>query len=338
MSQNSPTDISNSKDDLKSIDITKYPITTNAFSWSPMGIFIYILLNLLSILYPFVMIMTFQQFAMRGQLIHWRLIFLFIDIFAWWGSYILCSLLFGRVFLTILELIHKPREGLFKLEKSDRDYYFFCLRVIVKKYVFWVWNNFCFPWASNLAYKAMKIKADFKSTMFDGWSDVEFVEFGNNIMLGQGAVLLSSMIIGDHLLLKKVIVGDHVVIGGNAIVAPGTIIGRGSTLGVWATTHIGQVLEPDWIYIGRPAQKYKHAKQMYEESKKKVVRRLVDVNEREELVVNRIIKKDLVDIAVDKLDTLYNKWKAEEEIKERKDLRKQYKHEIKDIKKKYKKS
>ncbi|MGQ4875439.1 MAG: hypothetical protein ACP6IY_15340 [Promethearchaeia archaeon] len=324
-------------ENFEKIDITKYPITTNAFNWTKMGIFLYSILHIISLMVPLVMVMTFYQAAMQGQLIHWRIIFIFIDIMAWWALYLVCSLFFAKMFLIILEMIHRPKEGLFKIDNKDKDYYYFCLRVTVKKFVFWIWNNFCFPWVSNLAFKVCKLRADFKSTMFDGWSDVEFIEFGKNIMLGQGGVILSSMVIGDHLLVKKVIIGDHVVIGGNAIVAPGTIIGRGATLGVWATTHIGQVLEPDWIYIGRPARKFKPARQMYEESKKKVIRRVVDTGEREELIVNRYVKKDLVDIAIEKLDKLYEKWKAEMEIKKRKELRKKYKKEIKEIKKQYKK-
>ena len=162
------------------------------------------------------------------------------------------------------------------------------------------------------------MKADFKSTMFDGWSDLEFIEFGNNIMLGQGAVVLSSMIVGDHLLIKKVIIGDHVVIGGNAIVAPGSIIGHGATLGVWATTHVGQVLEPDWIYIGRPARKYKSASANFEDSKKQPVRRLVDERKRVPHEVNYIIKKGQIEIIIDKLDDIYQKWVQKKEQKKRK--------------------
>jgi acetyltransferase-like isoleucine patch superfamily enzyme len=128
------------------------------------------------------------------------------------------------------------------------------------------------------------ISADFKSTMFDGWSDVEFIEYGNNIMIGQGAQVFSSIIIRieqqDYLLIKKVIVGDHVVLGGNSIVAPGTIIGKGTTLGVWTITHINQVLEPDFIYFGSPARKYQPAQKAIEESKKKAMRRIVDMGER----------------------------------------------------------
>ena len=128
------------------------------------------------------------------------------------------------------------------------------------------------------------IKADFKSTMFDGWSDVEFIEYGNNIMIGQGAQIFSSIIIridnDDYLLIKKVIIGDHVVLGGNSIVSPGTIIGKGSTLGVYAVTQINQILDPNWIYIGYPARKYQPAQKVIEESKKQAMRRLVDTGER----------------------------------------------------------
>ncbi|MHA1294469.1 MAG: acyltransferase [Promethearchaeota archaeon] len=280
----------NSKN-LDTIDITKYPITTNAFTWTPMGVLLFIALNILSLLLPAVMIITFYVHAMNSQLIHWRILIIFIDIMAWWGLFLLCTLLFSKLFLIILDLIHKPKEGLFKIDKKDRDYYFFTLRVIIKKYVFWVWNNFCFPWASNLAFKICGMKADFKSTLFDGWSDVEFIEFGRNIMLGQGAVVLSSIIIGDRLLVKKVIIGDHVVIGGNAVIAPGTIIGRNSTIGVWCVTHINQVLEPDWIYIGKPARKYKPIREMVEESKKQAIRRIVDTNERIPYDVKQFVRR-----------------------------------------------
>lgn len=310
--QNKPTE---------TMDITKYPITTNAFEVPPFATFLIVILHILSLIMPTVFVLTFYSFAMQNQIIHWRLFFIFIDIMAWWGLYIITSLFLGKLALIILEMIHKPKEGLFKIDYNDKDYYFFCLRVSVKKFIFWIWNNFCFPWVSNLAFKVCNMKADFKSTMFDGWCDVEFIEFGKNIMLGQGAVILSSMIIGDHLLIKKVIIGDHVVIGGNAIVAPGSIIGKGATLGVWATTYIGQHLEPEWIYVGRPARKYKHALINLEESKKQPVRRIVDTGQKEPHSINRIVKKDIVDLAVDKLDEMYQKWITTKKKKLRKKLK-----------------
>ena len=323
-----------------SLDITKYPITTNVFTWSPASIIIYLFLHIFSFLIPSLMILTFYSGALDFDLISnwWRILLIFLDIMAWWWIYLLSGLLLGKLLLIILELIHKPREGLFKVDKNNKDYYYYCLRYTIKKFIFWTWNNFCFPWVSNLAFKICNMRADFKSTMFDGWSDLEFIEYGNNIMIGQGAVVLSSMIIGDHFLIKKVIIGDHVVLGGNSIVSPGTVIGSGTTLGVWASTHIGQTLEPDWIYIGRPARKFKQTKVIYEESKKEsetgTFRRLVDTNEKAPHTVKRYVKKDMVGIAIDNLEKLYDKWKESLEVKNKKELKKKYKNRKKEIKKK----
>ncbi|TFG09030.1 MAG: hypothetical protein EU539_00530 [Promethearchaeota archaeon] len=337
--------IENNKENQESsetFNISKYPITTNAFSWSKASIILYLSLHVLSLLIPSVLILTFYKSALNEDIIDnwWRILLIFIDIMAWWGLYLLTSLLFSKLFLIILELIHRPKEGLFKLDNKNTDYYFYCLRISVKKFIFWIWNNFCFPWASNLAFKLCNMRADFKSTMFDGWSDLEFIEYGNNIMLGQGAVVLSSMIIGDHLLIRKVVIGDHVVIGANAVVSPGTIIGSGATLGVWASTHIGQILEHDWIYIGRPARKYKQSKTVYEESKKEseigTIRRVVDTGEKVPHKVKRYVKKDVVGIAIENLELLYQKWLESEEAKNEKEARKRMKKKFKEDKRRAK--
>ena len=279
-----------------SIDLANLPITTNVFTWNSVAIFLYLFLHIFSFLMPSVMILTFFNFAMDSNFFHWRILLIGIDIFAWWGSYLLISLLLGKLVLIILKIIHTPREGIFRLIKQNKDYQFYCLRITVKKFIFWIWNNFCFPWVSNLAFKMCDMRADFKSTMFDGWSDVEFIEFGNNIMIGQGAQVFSSIIIRidneDFLLVKKVIIGDHVVLGGNCIVSPGSVIGRGTTLGVWTVTHINQELQPDWIYIGNPARKYKPAQILIEESKKEPIRRIVDTSERIPFDINKFLNKE----------------------------------------------
>ncbi|MFX1372448.1 MAG: acyltransferase [Promethearchaeota archaeon] len=235
--------------------------------------------------------MSFFNNAMDSNFFHWRIFLIFIDVLAWWGSYLLISLLLGKLFLILLKLVHEPCEGIFRINRKNRDYAFFCLRNTIKKYIFWIWNNFCFPWVSNVAFKMCDVKADLKSTMFDGWSDVEFIEYGNNIMIGQGAQILSSIVLRidkeDYLLIKKVIIGDHVVLGANSIVSPGSIIGKGATLGVWTVTHINQILDPDWIYIGYPARKYQSTQKVIEESKKIPMRRLVDKGERIPFDINQ---------------------------------------------------
>jgi len=292
---NSGISVTKSKENL--IDIKKIPITTNGFKWTFTSSLLYLSLHLLSIVMPSVMILTFFSFAMDSNLFHWRIVLFFIDILAWWGSYILISLLLGKLSLIVLKLIHKPKEGLFKIDRKDKDYFCFCLRVTVKKFIFLIWNNFCFPWVNNFAFKMCDIKADFKSTMFDGWSDVEFIDYGNNIMIGQGAQIFSSTIVRieniDYLLIKKVIIGDHVVLGANSIVSPGTMIGKGATLGVWTVTHINQILESNWIYIGNPAQKYQPTQIAIEDSKKQPMRRLVDTGERIKFDINQFSNQKL---------------------------------------------
>ncbi|KKN01369.1 hypothetical protein LCGC14_1128460 [marine sediment metagenome] len=282
---------------ITNLDITKIPITTNGFKWSLSSTIIFLLLHVFSLIMPTVMIISFYRFAMDSNLFHWRIFLIFIDILAWWGSYIFISLVLGKLLLIILNLIHNPKEGLFKINDKNNDYLFFCLRITIKKYVFWIWNNFCFPWVNNLAFKICGIKADFKSTMFDGWSDVEFIDFGDNIMIGQGAQIFSSMIVRinnvDYLLIKKVVVGDHVVLGANSIVSPGSIIGKGATLGVWTVTQINQILDSDWIYIGNPARKYKPAQKLIEESKKQAMRRIVGTGKRIPYYVNKFSNKEI---------------------------------------------
>ena len=83
------------------------------------------------------------------------------------------------------------------------------------------------------------------------------------------------------MLLKKVIIGDHCIIGGYAVVSPGTVMERGSVLGVWAMTNIGQRLEKDWTYIGQPARKFKNNTEMRKVNVQRV-RRIVDTGERVE--------------------------------------------------------
>lgn len=301
-------------ENMESIDFTKYPITTNVFRWNTRASLMYLSLNILSFMMPAVMILSYHDYVMKGEFLHWRIYLIMIDIMAYWCTYLMCSLMFCKFYLVILHLMHKPKEGLFKIDYKDKDYAYFCYRVAVKKHLFWVFNNFCFPWAANLAFKMCNMRSDYKSTMFDGWSDVEFIDYGKNIMVGQGAVVLSSMIIGDHLLIKKIIIGDHVVLGGNSIVAPGSVVGANTTLGVWATTHINQVLEPGFIYIGRPARKYQPAIKMLEDSKKQPYKRFVDTGERIPFDVEQYVRK-LTIIRLEKLQKAEELKKAREVVK-----------------------
>ncbi len=170
----------------------------------------------------------------------------------------LSCVLFSKLILIVINLIHKPKEGIFYAEKGDHDFEFWCLRIEIKKLVVWIMNNWPLPYIDILAFRWFGTEIDFSSHLHDAWCDLEFVKFGRRVMVGQGAVVMSSMVIGRYLIIKEVILDDYSIVGGMSTVAPGTIFGKESMTGAFVLTSFDQILDPGWIYIGIPARKFKH--------------------------------------------------------------------------------
>jgi len=186
------------------------------------------------------------------------------------------TVIFSKLFLVLINLIHKPKEGIFLTERGNKDYEFWRLRIELKKIVVWLTNNFPLPWIDTLAFRWFGVKIDFTSHLQDAWVDVEFIDFGRKVMIGQGAVVMSSMIVGKYLIIKKIIFDDYVVVGGQATIAPGTIIEKDTVVGALSTTKFLQYLEEKWIYFGIPAIKLKPNKLV--ESSNNIIKK-VDVDE-----------------------------------------------------------
>ena len=185
-------------------------------------------------------------------------------------------IIFSKLFLILINLIHKPKEGIFLAEKGNKDYEFWCLRIELKKIVVWITNNSPLPWIDTLAFRWFGVKINFTSHLQDSWCDVEFIDFGRKVMIGQGAVVMSSMIVGKYLIIKKVILDDYVVVGGQSTIAPGTIIGKDTVIGAVSTTKFLQHLQNNWIYFGIPAIKLKPNK--FAETTNGIIKK-VDVDE-----------------------------------------------------------
>lgn len=180
--------------------------------------------------------------------------------------------MFTKAFILIINMIHKPKEGVFKAEEGDRDYEFWRLRVELKKLVFWFMNNGPITWVVMWGFRWMNIKVDFSSHMQDAWADGGFIEFGRNVTVGQGAVVMSSMVVGKYLIIKKVILSDYTVVGGLSLISPGTKLGKESIIGAFSGTIPNQFLEPGWIYLGPHfARKYKPNK--YAEQRRDIIYR-----------------------------------------------------------------
>jgi carbonic anhydrase/acetyltransferase-like protein (isoleucine patch superfamily) len=187
-------------------------------------------------------------------------IFLPLVLFLMIYIFIIGILFFSKLLLIFINLLHNPREGVFLAEIGDKDYEFWMMRTELKKIALWFLRNSPLPWLDVIAFRWFGIRMDFSSHLNDTWCDAEFVDFGRNILVGQGATVMSSMIVGKYLIIKRVIFEDYVLVGGQTTIAPGTIMKHDGFIGALSTTTYKQVLEPKWIYFGIPAIKLKRNK------------------------------------------------------------------------------
>ena len=165
------------------------------------------------------------------------------------------SLLVSKIFLSFVNIFHKPKEGVFRRVKSDKDYYFWCLRSILRKWPIWIVNLVHLSFFTNLLLKIFGIKTNFSNALVDGKIDCEFIELGKNVTIGKGCFIKSCMIFREYLIIKKTSIADNVVIGSQSYISPGTVIGSNSFVAAFSVTKLGQNLEPDSIYNGCPAEK-----------------------------------------------------------------------------------
>ena len=184
-------------------------------------------------------------------------IFLPLVIFIMYLTSIIVSLIFAKILLLIVNLIHKPREGIFIRDRSDKDYRHWSLRNTIKKWPIWISHKFPFPFMNNICFMMFGVRTKYSNSLFEGWVDTEFIEFGKNVVIGQGAVIQSALIIGNLFIIKKTTIEDNVVIGSQSLVMPGTHIRKNSILGGHSMTTVGQELEENFIYLGAPAKKFK---------------------------------------------------------------------------------
>jgi len=203
------------------------------------------------------------------------LLFLPALLFGMYYIFILACILFSKLLLTLINLIHKPKEGIFKAVIGDTDFEFWKARTELKKIVLWLLRNSAIPWSDVVAFKAFGVDMDFSSHLNDTWCDSEFIKFGRRVLIGQGATIMSSMVVGKYLIIKSLLFDDYAMVGGHTTIAPGTILGKESVIGALSSTNLNQVLEPAWVYFGFPAIKLKENKYA-EERRDVILKRVVD--------------------------------------------------------------
>jgi len=192
--------------------------------------------------------------------------------------------------LTIVNFIHKPREGIFLRHSSDKDYRYWSIRSVIKKWPLWISHKFPFPFMNNICLKIFGVKTRFSNSLFEGFVDTEFLDFGKNVVIGQSAIVQSAVIVGNLFIIRKTILEENVVVGAHSIVMPGTHMKKNSILAGSSLTTVGQELEDGWIYLGAPAKKYK--------------RNVFSEEDLEHIIAEEIEKEVKIDIKTEDLYTM----------------------------------
>ncbi len=218
-----------------------------------------------------------------------KLLFLPLLLLLFSFLFIFSCLFFSKLLLIFINLIHLPKEGIFRTEKGDTDFEFWQIRTEIKKITLWLIRNWPLPWIDVIAFRWFGIKMDFSSHLNDSWCDAEFISFGQNVTIGQGAAIMSSMIVGNYLIIKKIRFDDYSLVGGMATIAPGTHFGEDTVLGAVSVTTINQKLEDGWIYTGIPARKLKPNK--YAEMRRDIIHK-IDVDEEEKVETQHEVNID----------------------------------------------
>ncbi|MFX1501092.1 MAG: DapH/DapD/GlmU-related protein [Promethearchaeota archaeon] len=143
---------------------------------------------------------------------------------------VISSILLAKCFLIVIYIVHQPKEGFFKTTKEDKDYYFWSLRAVIKKWPIWISKFIKLPLINKLILKWFN-------------NDSEFINYGKNVVIGQGSSIKASMIIGNNFIIKKVKLEDNVTIGSNSFISPGTHISKNITLGAMSLTKFNQEIK-----------------------------------------------------------------------------------------------
>ncbi|MBY9007873.1 MAG: hypothetical protein KGD63_14120 [Candidatus Lokiarchaeota archaeon] len=219
----------------------------------------YIIIYFMIITLSFLPVSFFEYFYIRylwKEDTYW-IFFLFIPLNIFINLYILQlgALSFSFLFLTIGKLIHYPKEGVFIRDINDKDYRYWNLRNMIKKWPLFIMATHPFPWLKNrftLRFFGVKIG---KRTICDNcWISSEFVEIQDNVIIGMGSTILSFGIEQDKFIIKKIIIKSDVLIGAKCVLLPGTRIEKKAKLGALSYTGYNSILKEDSIYIGNPAK------------------------------------------------------------------------------------
>ncbi|MHA2288830.1 MAG: acyltransferase [Promethearchaeota archaeon] len=221
--------------------------------------------NKFLVIYILIIILSFIPSSLFE---YWYFTFLWSESFIW-GFFLLLpfnalvvlyliqfsAILSSVLILKVVNLIHAPKEGNFKRSLEDRNYVFWNIRNIIKKWPLYVMASNPFPWFKNrFTLRFFGVKIGRKTMCDNSWISSEFVSIGKNVIIGMNSSVLSFGIEQDNFILKKVRVESNVIIGAKCVLLPGTLIEGNVKLSAHSYTNHNAILEENSIYKGHPAK------------------------------------------------------------------------------------
>lgn len=212
-------------------------------------------------LLPYITLNT--TFSFRGMLLNWGWpmdgwVFSILIPFILIAIYIITVIwtaIITKIYIGLLNLRHKPIEGVFYRSKKDKDYVYWNRRNLSRIFLNWLLFSVPFTFLKKtFAYRFFGIQIGKNTDMNHCWVSQEFIEIGDNVKIGQAAGVYSFQFEGDKLLVAKIIVKNDVLIGPQAVIFPGSIINEGVTLDGGCFSDPFTEYEAYGVYHGTPAK------------------------------------------------------------------------------------
>lgn len=185
----------------------------------------------------------------------WLIYLLPLEIFGIAYAFILSSLIFVKIAVSILGRKYPPTEGVFKRDGPEMRAY--QARNFFRYYAIWLARNSTFPWVDKAAYSWFGVPVGQTVVLHEAWVDTEMITIGDYCMIGMGSIVMSHLLYPETFMVKKTTIDAHSIVGAYSMIAPGTHIKNSSVLGASSGTTIGQEFEERTMYAGTPAKKIK---------------------------------------------------------------------------------
>ncbi|MFO8018913.1 MAG: DapH/DapD/GlmU-related protein [Promethearchaeia archaeon] len=167
-----------------------------------------------------------------------------------------CSaLIISKIALTLCNLLHYPKEGVFERNIKDKDYLFWNIRNIIKKWPLYISATNPFPWLKNrFTLRFFGVKIGKNCICDNAWISSEFIEVGNNVIIGMGSTILSFGMDHNKFFLRKITIEDNVTIGAKCVILPGAHLQENVKVSAHSYVNFEQNLRENGIYKGHPVE------------------------------------------------------------------------------------